>query len=578
MDKKWVMKEQGPADQVNSLASGLGVDPVLANLLVQRVIKSYEEARIFFNPDLKDLHDPFLMKDLEKAVRRIREAIENNEKILIYGDYDVDGTTSVALVYSFLKKYYPNLLYYIPNRYTEGYGISSDGIDYAAENDVKLIIALDCGIKAVEKIAYAKERKIDFIVCDHHMPDGTLPDAFAILDPKQPDCKYPFKDLSGCGVGFKLLQGLCTTSDFSFEELTNFLDLVAVSIASDIVPITGENRILAYFGIRRLNEEPCSGLKSIIKISGLENKTIGIDDIVFKIGPPINAAGRMKSGRKSVDLLISSNDGLARKIGDAINIFNNDRKSIDRRITNQAIEMIAADPDSSKKKSTVLFNPKWHKGVIGIVASRLIETYYKPTVVLTESNGMATGSARSVPGFDLYHAMENCSDLLVNFGGHTYAAGMTMEIDTIPAFRERFEKEVASKINEDLLTPKIEVDSLIALDKIIPRFYNTLRRFEPFGPGNMSPVFKAEKVIDNGMVKKVGASGKHLKLAITTENNTKMVLDAIGFNQAGNYQLINMGMPFDICFTIEENNYRNKRSLQLNIKDIKTREDRLFKT
>ncbi len=579
MDKKWVMKEQSPDEHVNSLATDLGIDPVLASLLVQRGIRTFEEARVFFNPDLGDLHDPFLMKDLERAALRILDAIRNKESILIYGDYDVDGTTSVALVYSFLKKYYPDLLYYIPNRYTEGYGISYEGIDYAADNNVKLIVALDCGIKAVEKVAYANEKKIDFIICDHHMPDGTLPDAYAILDPKQSDCNYPFKDLSGCGVGFKLMQGICKIDNsFSFEELSGLLDLVAVSIASDIVPITGENRVLAYFGLERLNTDPCTGLKSIIKIAGLENKTIGIDDIIFRIGPPINAAGRMKSGRKSVDLLISSNDKLARKIGDAINIFNNDRKSIDRRITNQAIEMIASDPAEKERKSTVLFNPKWHKGVIGIVASRLIETYYRPTVVLTESNGMATGSARSVPGFDLYRIMESCSDLLVNFGGHTYAAGMTMKIENIPAFRERFEKEVASAIDEDMLVPKIEVDSLISIDKITPRFFNTLRRFEPFGPGNSSPVFKAEQVYDKEMVKRVGSSGEHLKLGVTSEKTPDIVIHAIGFNQADHYHLINAGIPFDICFTIEENNYRNKKSIQLNIKDIKTREDKLFKT
>ncbi len=572
MEKKWVIKEQGTAEEVNKLASQLGIDTVLANLLVQRNIKTFDQARLFFRPDLKDLHDPFLMKDMNKATERILSAFRKNEKILVYGDYDVDGTTSVALVYSFLKKFYSNLLYYIPNRYTEGYGISYEGIEFAEQNNVGLIIALDCGIKAVEKIEYAKGKNLDFIVCDHHLPDEKLPPAVAILDPKQSDCHYPFKHLSGCGVGFKLLQGISLKNGIPFQELIPFLDLVVVSIASDIVPITGENRILAHFGLKQLNENPCSGLKSIINISGLDSKEIAIDDIVFRIGPPINAAGRMKSGKKAVELLVAHKDDLAREIGDAINIFNNDRKNVDRRITQQAIKMMASDNDFFSRKSTVLYNPKWHKGVIGIVASRLIETYFRPTVVLTESNGLATGSARSVPGFDLYRVMENCSDLLEDFGGHTYAAGMTMKVENVPLFRERFENEVSKTITPDQLVPKIEVDSFISLDKITPQFFKILRQFQPFGPENMSPVFMTENVVDNGTIKIVGPTKEHLKLGLFSENNPRVVFPAIGFNQAHHYNLINAGMPFDLCFTIEENNFRGKKNIQLNIKDIKTRE------
>jgi len=428
IDKKWIVREPGNPALVRQLASELGIDQTLANLLVQRKIKSQSEARAFLKPQLEQLHDPFLMKDMDKAVARLTTALESKEKILIYGDYDVDGTTAVSLVYSFLRKYgEDNLEYYIPNRYTEGYGISYKGIDWASENGFTLIIALDCGIKSVEKVNYAKERGIDFIICDHHLPDEFLPEASAVLDPKRTDCSYPFDDLSGCGVGFKFMQAFASTKSIPFDSLLPLLDLLVVSIASDLVSITGENRVLAYYGLKQLNQSPRKGLLSIIKLSGLEKHMITIDDIVFKIGPRINAAGRMESGKTAVDLLTSRSDNDARIIGDTINTHNNDRKNEDRKITLEASEMATTVSGFANKKSTVVYNPDWHKGVLGIVASRLVENYYKPTIVLCRSNGFITGSARSIPGFDLYDAIENCSDLLENFGGHMYAAGLTLK-------------------------------------------------------------------------------------------------------------------------------------------------------
>ena len=573
MEKKWILKEQGDENQVKSLAAELNIDEVLANILIQRGVTNFEEARMFFRPELSHLHDPFLMKDMDLAVGRLKEAIQKSERIMIYGDYDVDGTTSVALVYAFLKSRFSNISFYIPNRYSEGYGVSTQAIDYANEAGISLIIALDCGIKAVEKIAYAKKLKIDFIVCDHHMPGEVLPEAVAILDPKRLDCEYPFKELSGCGVGFKFMQAFCQEGGIDQKELFNYLDLVAVSIASDIVPIIGENRILSFYGLKNLNESPCPGLKSIIKIAGIQNKQMAIDDIVFKIGPRINAAGRMESGNKAVELLLSGNDHTAVEMGDKINVFNDRRKNIDRDITQQALRMISSDSAMQNSRATVLFNPEWHKGVIGIVASRLIETYYRPTVVLTESNGFATGSARSVPGFDLYQAMESCSDLLENFGGHMYAAGMTMKVDNVPLFRSRFEEAVNSKITDDLLIPKIEVDAKIKLESVNSKFYKILKQFQPFGPGNMSPVFMVEHVIDSGGVKVVGPNHDHLKLDVMTEENPGWRLPAIAFSQSKYYKLIHAGMPFDIAFSVEENIFQGKSNLQLNMKDIKIREE-----
>ncbi len=573
MDREWINKEPGAENEVAGLAAALGIEYVLANLLVQRGIKTFEQARVFFSPLLSDLHDPFLMKNMGLATERLLSAIRKNENILIYGDYDVDGTTSVAMVYSFLKLRYPNLSFYIPDRYTEGYGISKKAIDFAGDNNISLIIALDCGIKAIEKIKYARTKNIDFIICDHHTPGDIIPDAAALLDPRQPECEYPYKDLSGCGVGFKFLQALTMKSEYEWEELLNFLDLVVVSIASDIVPINGENRILAHYGLLQLNKNPCFGLKSIIKLGGIENKSISIDDIVFKIGPRINAAGRMKSGNQAVELLITCDDRAAREIGDIINVFNNDRKSIDRTITKEAIKMIAADSRSEDRKSTVLFNPKWHKGVIGIVASRLIETYFRPTVILTESNGLATGSARSVPGFDIYQVVEACSDLLENFGGHMYAAGMTMKLENVEPFRERFEELVSENITPEQLSPKIEVDARIEVKAIDAKFCRILKRFQPFGPDNMSPVFMAGKLVSNGAIKIVGPHSEHLKMEVFSEDAHNHVIQAIAFNQAHHYNLISCGIPFDACFTIDENEFRGKKTWQLNIKDLKTRED-----
>ncbi len=573
MEREWIIKEQIDKEEVMHLAGALGIDFTVAKLLVQRNIKTFEQARVFFRPELSDLHDPFLMKDMGLAVERILTALRKNENILIYGDYDVDGTTSVALVYSFLKIRYDNLAFYIPDRYSEGYGVSKQAIDFAADNNITLIIALDCGIKAVEKVEYAKSKNIDFIICDHHMPGDKIPGAVAILDPKQPDCNYPFKELSGCGVGFKMLQALAMNSDYEQEKLLRFLDLVVVSIASDIVPITGENRILALFGLRQLNEDPCFGLKSIIKIAGIERKEITIDDIVFRIGPRINAAGRMKSGNKAVELLTAHDDHVAKEIGDVINVFNNDRKHIDRQITQEAIRMIAADGGYNDRRSTVLFNPEWHKGVIGIVASRLIETYFRPTVILTESNGFATGSARSVPGFDIYQVIEACSDLLENFGGHMYAAGMTMKLENVPLFQTRFEELVNQNITPSQLTPKVEVDSVISLKDIDQKFCRLLKQFQPFGPDNMSPVFMAGNLVTNGSMKMVGPTKDHLKMEVFTEDAQDHVFQAIAFQQSSHYKLLNLGIRFDACFTVEENLFRGNSTWQLNIKDIKTRED-----
>jgi single-stranded-DNA-specific exonuclease len=573
MEKKWILKEQGEEDQVKTLAAELNIDEVLANILIQRGVKTFEEARMFFRPELSHLHDPFLMKDMDLAVGRLNEAIRKNEHIMIYGDYDVDGTTSVALVYSFLKSRFSNISFYIPNRYSEGYGVSIQAIDYAKEQGISLIIALDCGIKAVEKIAYAKKNRIDFIVCDHHLPGEVLPEAVAILDPKRLDCEYPFKELSGCGVGFKFMQAFCQEGGIDQKELFNYLDLVAVSIASDIVPIIGENRILSFYGLKNLNESPCPGLKSIIKIAGIQNKQMAIDDIVFKIGPRINAAGRMESGNRAVELLLSGNDHAAVEMGDKINVYNDRRKNIDRDITQQALRMISSDPGMQNSRATVLFNPEWHKGVIGIVASRLIETYYRPTIVLTQSNGFATGSARSVPGFDLYQAMESCSDLLENFGGHMYAAGMTLKVENVPLFRKRFEEAVNSTITDDLLIPKIEVDAKIRLENVNSKFYKILKQFQPFGPGNMSPVFMVENVMDSGGVKIVGPNHDHLKLDVMSELNPGLRLPAIAFSQSHQYKLIHAGMPFDITFSVEENIFQGKSNLQLNVKDIKIREE-----
>jgi single-stranded-DNA-specific exonuclease len=570
MVKSWIIKDQGDESTVHHLMDVLGVEKPIANLLVQRNIITFEEARAFFRPDLNNLHDPFLMRDMDLAVKRIQEAITAREKILIYGDYDVDGTTSVSMVFSFFRELYPNIDFYIPDRYSEGYGISIKSIEYAALNGFKLIIALDCGIKAVEKIKYAADHGIDFIICDHHTAGEVIPEAIAVLDPKRKGCNYPYKELSGCGVGFKLIQAYASKNNIPFEKITPYLDLVAVSIASDIVPINGENRILAHFGLQELNNNPRTGLNAIIKIAGLEGKDITIDDIVFKIGPRINAAGRIESGKSSVELLISETEDLAFSMGNIINDFNNTRRTIDGTITEQARNLIAASQEMQTRKSTVLYNSDWHKGVIGIVASRLIESYYRPTIILTESNGFITGSARSVTGFDLYQAIDACSDLLENFGGHMYAAGLTMKKENLKAFQRRFEEVVSETISPEMLIPVVEIDTEIKLSDITPRFFRILKQFQPFGPGNLSPVFLTENVVDNGTGGLVGATREHLKLNLIQEEDPYTVFPAIAFNQAQHYGKIINGYGFDICYNIDENEFRGNVTLQLKIKDIKT--------
>ncbi len=563
MEKRWVFKHVPPAQNIESLSQAININATLASLLIQREINTFEEARDFFRPSLENLHDPYLMKDMDNAVARLCEAMDNEEKILIYGDYDVDGTTSVTLVYGFLSNYYENLEFYIPDRYKEGYGISKTGIDWAHENGFSLIISLDCGIKSLNEIAYASELGIDFIVCDHHKPGDSLPMACAVLDPKRVDCDYPYKELSGCGVGFKLMQALCIDLGLEEELLFSFLDLLAVSIASDIVPITGENRILTYHGLKVLNESPRPGMKSLIDISGV-SKELTINNIVFGIGPRINAAGRIAHAKHAVHLLIAKDQDEADLLAEKINEKNKVRKDFDLNITDEAIRMIQEEV-ALDSKSTVLFKNDWHKGVIGIVASRCIEKFYRPTIILTENNGMATGSARSVDGFDVYEAIAKCSDLLEQFGGHTYAAGLTMKLENIKAFQERFEQVVSCDIRQEDLIPKLDVDLKIELSQINQKFYNILKQLAPFGPGNMDPVFISENVRDDGSAKLL--KDQHLKLRISQDGfNT---IEAIGFNMVEPFKRVSKGEPFNICYHIYENEFNGKKSLQLFIKDIK---------
>lgn len=569
MEKKWVIREKGDAAVVKQLASSLSVPESLANLMAQRGITSASEAKAFFNPSLDYLHDPFLMKDMNIAVDRISTAVKKNEKILVYGDYDVDGTTAVALMYSFLKDQYSNVLYYIPDRYKEGYGVSYLGIDYAQANNCKVIITLDCGIKAVEKVKYARTKGLDVIICDHHYPGDEIPKALAVLDPKQPGCSYPYKELSGCGVGFKLIQAYSRVHGIAFSAIYHYLDLVAVSIASDIVPITGENRVMAHFGLKQLNEAPRTGLREIIRESEV-TRALSIEDVVFKIGPRINAAGRMETGSKAVELLVSEDTALATGISKEINNFNIERRNVDRIITSEAMKMISEDQRHVNSKTTVLFNPLWKKGVIGIVASRLIETYYRPTVILTESNGFATGSARSVQGYDLYQAIEACSDLLESFGGHMFAAGLTLRKENIRPFIERFEQHVNNTISEDQLVPRIFIDTELSFSEINEDFFKVMNQFQPFGPENMSPVFISKNVFDTGAGRMVGSSGEHLKLDLCQESSGAKSYPAIAFSQANHFEYIKAGKPFDVCYSLEMNEFRGNKNLQLNIKDIKT--------
>ncbi len=572
IEKKWIVKEQGNPAAVRALSAELGIDQVLANLLVQRNITTAERAREFFKPDLSKLHDPFLMKDMDKAVERLEKAISNEEKVLIYGDYDVDGTTAVALMYTFIRNFNPNVEYYIPDRYDEGYGISYKGIDWGHENGYTLIIALDCGIKAVEKVAYAKGLGMDMIICDHHLPDEELPPAVAILDPKRRDCSYPFDDLSGCGVGFKLIQAYAMRKSIPFAWVESFLDLVAVSIAADLVSMTGENRILAYYGLERLNQSPRKGLQSIIRLSGLENHKISVDDIVFKIGPRINAAGRMESGRTAVHLLVSRSDEEAQNIGKIIDLHNKERKSVDKQITKAAIESVMNDSSFRDRKSTVVFDPKWNKGVVAIVASRLVEAFYRPTIVLTESNGLITGSARSIAGFDLYEAIKECSEYLENYGGHMYAAGLTLKKENLKPFEEKFEQVVAEKITEDILTPVVQIDTFLDFKQITPKFFRILKQFQPFGPGNQSPVFITENVYDNGNGRLVGSGNGHMKLELIQEDEPYRYISAIAFNRAEHFEHLHAGNPVDICYSIAENYYRGIANIQLRVKDIHKKE------
>ena len=568
MDKRWVIKEKGDSAVVKQLAGALKISEALANLMVQRNITSPEEALAFFEPDLGYLHDPFMMKDMNIAVERISTAIKKNEKILVYGDYDVDGTTAVALMYSFLKEQYSSVEYYIPDRYKEGYGVSFMGIDYAFQNNCKVMITLDCGIKAVEKVKYARSKGIDVIVCDHHYPGDEIPRAVAVLDPKQPGCNYPYKELSGCGVGFKLVQAYSRVHGMPFSKIAGYLDLVAVSIASDIVPLTGENRVLAYFGLKQLNESPRTGLKEIIREAEV-CRALTVEDVVFKIGPRINAAGRMETGSKVVELLVESDIKIAAGISKEINSFNIERRNVDRSITTEAMRMISEDQRTVNAKTTVLFNPSWKKGVIGIVASRLIETYYRPTVILTESNGFATGSARSVQGYDLYQAIEACSDLLESFGGHMFAAGLTLKKENIKPFMARFEQYVNDTITEEQLVPRVFVDSELSFAEINEEFFTFLNKFQPFGPENMSPVFVSRNVFDTGTARMVGSSGEHLKLDLCHESTGQKIFPAIAFSQAEHFEYIKGGKPLDICYSIEMNEFRGNRNLQLNIRDIK---------
>ena len=572
-EKKWILKDVADGETVARLSSELGIDPVLSKLLVQRGIGSFQEARAFFRPSLDNLHDPFLMKDMDKAVDRVGAAVKSGEKILVYGDYDVDGTTAVSLVYSFLRKLTRNVDFYVPDRYDEGYGVSYKGIDWAADNGFGLIITLDCGIKANDKVFYAADRGIDMIICDHHLPENDLPAAVAVLDPKRADCGYPFDDLSGCGVGFKLVQAYSQKNGIPFDSLIPLLDLLVVSISSDLVSVVGENRILAHFGLKQLNENPRKGLLAMIHLSGLDPEHITIDDIVFKIGPRINAAGRMESGRMAVELLTAENDEVAARIGSEINRYNNERKNIDREITREALEMVQSGNCLSARNATIVYNPSWHKGVVGIVASRLVEAFYRPTIVFTRSNGFVTGSARSVHGFDLYDAIESCADLLENFGGHLYAAGLTLKEENLPEFCERIENFIEKNISEDMLTPVIMIDTRLDFSQITPKFFRILKQFQPFGPGNSAPVFLTENVYDNGNVRKVGADGGHLKLELIQESQLYRSISAIAFNKSEHLDHIKAGNPIDVCYSIVENYYRGIANLQLRIKDLHDRED-----
>ncbi|EEI92657.1 single-stranded-DNA-specific exonuclease RecJ [Sphingobacterium spiritivorum ATCC 33300] len=565
MQKRWVLKSKSEHNKVIKLSDELGISTVLSELLIAREIETFDQARTFFRPSLEELHDPFLMKDMDIAISRIEKAIGNNEKILIYGDYDVDGTTAVAVVYNFFREFHSRIEFYIPDRYAEGYGISMQGVDYAAENGFSLIIALDCGIKANDKIDYANARNVDFIIGDHHLPGDVLPNAIAVLDPKREDCPYPYKELSGCGIGFKIIQAFIQKNGMDIQQCYQFLDLVAVSIASDIVPITGENRILTHFGLQKLNTNPCCGLQALINLSSNKTGTFTVNDIVFQIGPRINAAGRIDHAKDAVKLLISKSLQEAKDFSESIDDQNNVRKDFDLRITEEALALIDESENLKARKSTVLFKSDWHKGVIGIVASRLTEKYYRPTIILTQTNGHVAGSARSVIGFDLYEALSECSDLLDQFGGHKYAAGLTMKLENVTSFQQKFEDVVNTLIKPEMLQQEVLIELTIPLTEITSRFFKILKQFEPFGPQNDAPIFLTKKVVVIGNAYLVGTN--HIKMTIRQEDSA--AFECIGFGLAEHIAHINSGKPFDICYVIEENNWRGKKNLQLNIKAIR---------
>lgn len=574
MIKKWILSELSE-EQITiqeKLAQELNISPILTKMLVQRGIETFEEARSFFRPSLSDLHDPFLMKDMDKAVERLNYAMRQNEKIIIYGDYDVDGTTSVVLVYKFLKKFYPHLDFYIPSRYTEGYGVSIQGIDYACENGVTLIIALDCGIKDVGKVAYAKSKGIDFIICDHHTADEVLPPAAAVLDPKRFDCSYPFTELSGCGVGFKFMQAFAIVNNIEFKELIPLLELVVLSIASDIVPIVDENRIMAHYGLKQINENPSVAIKSLIDVCKIGERVLTISDIVFKIGPRINASGRMKSALEVVKLFISNDSTFTKEKSDEINAYNNDRKNLDRDITEKAIQHIESNEVYRNRKSVVVYDPNWHKGVVGIVASRLTEQYYKPTIVLTMSNGLVSGSARSVADFNIYDAIDSCSDLLETFGGHLYAAGLSLLEKNVPEFIERFEKYVSERIQPEQTFPKINIDTLVDFKELNSKFFRILLQFAPFGPGNMKPIFATKSIRDAGYSRVVGKMKEHLKMTVS-DNSSSCVMNGIAFNMGHHYDYLQSNNNLDICYTLEENTIYGNTAMQLMVRDIKSKDD-----
>ena len=565
LEKKWILKPEPTVEEINNLQSSLGIHPSLCTLLVQRGIKTFDEAKRFFRPDKNLIHDPFLMKGMTEAVARIGEAFGNGERIMIYGDYDVDGTTAVAMVYSFFLDFSDNLVYYVPDRYEEGYGISFKSIDHAKEEGITLIIALDCGIKAVKKVEYANDLNIDYIICDHHLPGETLPTA-EVLDPKRDDCNYPFKELSGAGVGFKLLQGFCKRNDIDIQKANEYLDLLAISIGADMVPIQNENRVLAKYGMEKLNEQPTLGIKAILNHAKID-RTVNMRDIGFAIGPRINAAGRIAHASKAVELLITSDFADAEEGSEDVSLDNAERKILDAETTKEALSFLHSDTAHQNKKSTLIFNEHWHKGILGIVCNRIQEHYYRPTIVLSKSGEFYTGSARSVKGYHLYNAINECSDILESFGGHAFAAGLTIKPENLDAFAKRFEKIVNDSISDDLLIPTVEVDLNLPLNEVQAGFFKVLNQFEPFGVGNDQPIFRCDQVKALPNLRVVGKD--HLKMDIVDADNPSVRIPAIAFNQIKHFDHISRGKPFKVCYSLEINEWKGNKTLQANIRDIK---------